>query len=48
MVGPAAGVWAATLWPTQWVLFAIEMLGVLAGVLLWFANPVMRDEAAEP
>jgi MFS family permease len=48
MVGPAAGVWAATVWPTQWVLFAIEMLGVLAGVLLWFANPVMRDEAAEP
>jgi MFS family permease len=48
MVGPAAGVWAATVWPTQWVLFVIEMLGVLAGVLLWFANPVMRDEAAEP
>ena len=48
MVGPAAGVWAATVWPTQWVLFSIEMLGVLAGVLLWVANPVMRDEAAEP
>ena len=48
MVGPAAGVWAATVWPTQWVLFAIEMLGVLAGVLLWIADPVMRDEAAEP
>jgi len=48
MVGPAAGVWAATVWPTQWVLFVIEMLGVLAGVLLWFANPVMHDEAAEP
>ena len=48
MVGPAAGVWAATLWPTKWVLFGIEMLGVLAGVLLWFANPVMHDEAAEP
>ena len=48
MVGPAAGVWAATIWPTQWVLFVIEMLGVLAGVLLWWANPVMRDEAAEP
>ncbi|WP_235545661.1 MFS transporter [Phycicoccus sp. Soil802] len=45
MVGPAAGVWAATVWPTQWVLFAIEMLGVLAGVLLWFANPVLHDEA---
>ncbi|SDP07838.1 Predicted arabinose efflux permease, MFS family [Pedococcus dokdonensis] len=45
MVGPAAGVWAATVWPTQWVLFVIEMLGVLAGVLLWFANPVLHDEA---
>ena len=48
MVGPAAGVWAATVWPTQWVLFAIEMLGVLAGVLLWFANPVLHDEAEAP
>jgi MFS family permease len=47
MVGPAVGVWAATVWPTQWVLFAIEMLGVLAGVLLWFANPVMRAEVDE-
>jgi MFS family permease len=48
MVGPAAGVWAATVWPTQWVLFAIEMLGVAAGILLWFANPVLHDEASEP
>ena len=48
MVGPAAGVWAATLWPTQWVLFAIEMLGVASGVLLWFANPALRNEGAEP
>jgi MFS family permease len=47
MVGPAVGVWAATVWPTQWVLFVIEMLGVLAGVLLWFANPVMRAEVDE-
>jgi MFS family permease len=48
MVGPAAGVWAATVWPTQWVLFTIEMLGVLARVLLWFANPVLHDEAEAP
>lgn len=48
MVGPAAAVWAATTWPTAWVLFTIEMLGVAAGVLLWFANPVLHDEAAEP
>ena len=43
MVGPAAGVWAATVWPTSWVLFTIEMVGVAAGVLLWFANPVIRE-----
>lgn len=43
MVGPAAGVWAATVWPTSWVLFTIEMVGVGAGVLLWFANPVIRE-----
>ncbi|HEV7145769.1 MAG TPA: MFS transporter [Pedococcus sp.] len=48
MIGPAAGVWAATVWPTRWVLFSIEMLGVAAGVLLWLANPALHDEAAEP
>jgi len=44
MVGPALGVWAATVWPTQWVLFGIQMLGVAAGVLLWVADPVIRDD----
>ncbi|WP_230209149.1 MFS transporter [Nostocoides sp. HKS02] len=48
MIGPAAAVWAATTWPTRWVLFSIEMLGVAAGILLWMANPVLHDEAAEP
>ena len=42
MVGPLIGVLAATLWPTSWVLFGIQMLGVVAGVGLWLANPVMR------
>jgi len=42
MVGPLIGVLAATLWPTSWVLFGIQMLGVAAGVGLWLANPVMR------
>ncbi|MDF2094152.1 MFS transporter [Knoellia sp. 3-2P3] len=46
MVGPALGVWAATVWPTAWVLFGIEMLGVAAGILLWFADPVMRESSA--
>jgi len=44
MVGPVIGVWAATIWPTSWVLFSIEMLGVLAGVGLWFADPVMHAD----
>jgi predicted MFS family arabinose efflux permease len=44
MVGPLVGVWAATIWPTAWVLFSIEMLGVLAGFGLWLANPVMRAD----
>jgi predicted MFS family arabinose efflux permease len=55
MVGPVIGVWAATIWPTAWVLFTIEMLGVLAGIGLWFADPVMHadhpvhgDEAEKP
>ncbi|MFC8502191.1 MFS transporter [Pedococcus sp. NPDC057267] len=47
MIGPAAGVWAATTWSTDWVLFAIEMLGVAAGVLLWFADPVLREAPDE-
>ena len=44
MIGPLIGVWAATIWPTAWVLFGIEMLGVVAGVGLWLANPVMRAD----
>jgi MFS family permease len=47
MVGPLVGVWAATIWPTAWVLFTIEMLGVLAGIGLWLANPVMRADTAD-
>ena len=47
MVGPIVGVWAATVWPTAWVLFVIEMLGVLAGVGLWAANPAMRADRAD-
>ncbi|HET7279665.1 MAG TPA: MFS transporter [Dermatophilaceae bacterium] len=49
MVGPAAGVWAATQWPTSWVLFSVEMAGVAAGIFLWVVNPPLYelDEAAE-
>jgi MFS family permease len=48
MVGPLVGVWAATIWPTAWVLFSVEMLGVVAGVGLWLANPVMRADRGDP
>ena len=47
MVGPLVGVWAATIWPTSWVLFSIEMLGVVAGVGLWLANPVLRADRGD-
>ncbi|HEY5246944.1 MAG TPA: MFS transporter, partial [Dermatophilaceae bacterium] len=47
MVGPVVGIWAATIWPTSWVLFTIEMLGVLAGVGLWLVNPVMHVQDAD-
>ena len=47
MVGPLVGVWAATIWPTAWVLFSIEMLGVLAGVGLYLANPVMHADPGD-
>lgn len=39
MIGPALGVWAASTWNTDWVLFAVEMCGVIAGAALWLANP---------
>jgi len=47
MVGPLVGVWAATIWPTTWVLFSIQLLGVVAGLGLWLANPVLRADRAD-
>lgn len=47
MIGPLIGVWAATTWSTRWVLFAIQLFGVLAGLLLWLRNPPMTSEAAD-
>ncbi len=46
MIGPVLAVWAATVWPTSWVLFSIEMGGVLAGIVLWLANPALHPEPA--
>ncbi len=47
MIGPVVGVWAATVWPTSWVLFGIEMFGAAAGVVLWVANPPLRAAVVE-
>jgi predicted MFS family arabinose efflux permease len=45
MVGPVAGVLAATYLDTRWALFGAEMLTVLGGVLVWILNPrLLREE----
>ena len=43
MAGPALGVWLATTWDTGLALFTVEMAGVLAGCVLWIANPAMKS-----
>ncbi|UIJ34201.1 MFS transporter [Allobranchiibius sp. GilTou73] len=43
MTGPLLVVWLATVVSTTWVLFGIEMVGVVVGVLLWWADPPLRD-----
>jgi predicted MFS family arabinose efflux permease len=54
IVGPAASIWAASHWDTRWVLFAVQMLGVVGGATLWWVDPVLRsgsedaDEATRP
>ncbi|GAA2155333.1 putative MFS family arabinose efflux permease [Humibacillus xanthopallidus] len=42
MAGPALGVWLATTWNTGWALFTVEMAAVLAGCVLWVANPAIK------
>ena len=44
MLSPALAVWAATQWSTAWVLFGTQMLGVLAGIVLWVADLPLRGE----
>lgn len=48
MIGPLLGVWAVTVWPTSWVLFGIEMVGLLAGAVLWAVNPPLTRAAPDP
>lgn len=47
MVGPLVSVWLASVFSTRWVLFGVEMAGVLFGIVLWWANPALRSAAAE-
>ncbi|WP_392541848.1 MFS transporter [Oryzobacter telluris] len=42
MIVPALAVWAASQWPSSWVLFVTQMLGVAGGVALYVVNPPMR------
>ncbi|MGL5908923.1 MAG: MFS transporter, partial [Phycicoccus sp.] len=44
IVAPALAVLAATWWSTSWVLFVVQMLGVVAGIVLWIADPPLRGE----
>lgn len=46
MVGPVIGVLVATWWDTGWALFGTEMLAVLGGLWLWFANPPLMPVKA--
>jgi len=48
MAGPALGVWLATTWNTGWALFTVEMAAVLAGCVLWVANPAIKGAPAVP
>lgn len=45
IVGPATAIWAASQWDTRWVLFVIQMLGVVGGATLWLVNPVLTSDA---
>ncbi|HYO86651.1 MAG TPA: MFS transporter [Dermatophilaceae bacterium] len=44
MIGPLAGVWAATRWPTGWVLLGVQMLLVLGVAAVWLLDPPMRSD----
>jgi len=46
MVGPVIAVWLATVFDTRLVLFGLQMLGVLVGLVLYAVNPPLR--AADP
>lgn len=43
IIAPALAVAATVRWGTAWVLFGVQMLGVLGAVLLWVVNPRIRS-----
>lgn len=47
IVGPATTIWATAHWDTRWVLFAVQMLGVVGGLTLWIVDLPLRSEAEE-
>lgn len=44
MIGPALGVLLATVWATQWALFACAFASIAGGAAIWLANPPLRAE----
>lgn len=47
IIGPATTIWAASHWDTRWVLFAVQMLGVVGGLTLWWVNLPLRSDAED-
>ncbi len=46
MTGPLVVVWLSTVVSTVWVLFGIQLIGVVVGAVLWLANPPLKDASA--
>ena len=44
MLAPAVAVWAAAHWSSSWVLFVTQMLGVVAGIVMWVVDPPLRGD----
>ncbi|MFC7489041.1 MULTISPECIES: MFS transporter [unclassified Knoellia] len=47
IIGPATTIWAASHWDTRWVLFAVQMLGVVGGLTLWLVNLPLRSDSED-
>lgn len=47
MIGPVVAVWLATVFDTRLVLFGLQMLGVLVGLVLYVVNPPLRSADPE-